>query len=48
MCCAQVAVQRLEEICFPNYVLLDTEDPGNAVREFGKTVAKLMRKSLGG
>lgn len=46
MCCAQVAVQPLEEICFPNYVLLDTSEPAVAVREFGLTIARLIRKSM--
>ena len=48
MCCAQVAVQPLEEICFPNYVLLDTSEPSVAVSDFGRTVARLVRKSLQG
>jgi hypothetical protein len=48
MCCAQVAVRPLEEICFPNYVLLEESDPGKSVRRFGAVVARLVRKALRG
>jgi hypothetical protein len=48
MCCAQVAVRPLEEVCFPNYVLLEESDPGKSVRRFGGIVARLVRKALRG
>jgi hypothetical protein len=48
MCCAQVAVRPLEEVCFPNYVLLEESDPGKSVRRFGAIVARLVRKALRG
>ena len=47
MCCAQVAVQPLEEICFPYFTLLDHNDVMQSVRSFGTTVARLVRKALG-
>ena len=48
MCCAQVAVRPLEEVCFPNYVLLQESDPGASVRRFGAVVARLVRKAVRG
>ncbi len=48
ICCAQVAVQNLEEICFPHYILLDDEDLNTSVRRFGTTVAKLVRRAMSG
>lgn len=44
--CAQVAVIRLEEICFPHYVLLDDEQLDVAVAKFGRMIADLARRSL--
>lgn len=46
MCCAQIAVEPLEEICFPHYVLVKEADERTAIRKFGQTVAKLIRTSL--
>jgi len=46
ICCAQVAVAELREICFPHYILLDDEDFMSSVRQFGKTVSKLVMRSL--
>ena len=46
VCCAQVAVQPLEEICFPHYIELDTKDGSKAVRRFGQIVARLIRKAM--
>jgi hypothetical protein len=46
MCCAQVAVRPLAEVCFPNYVLLEESDPSASVRRFGAIVARLVRKAL--
>ncbi|MCI0464965.1 MAG: hypothetical protein L0Z62_49215 [Gemmataceae bacterium] len=48
MCCAQVAVRPLAEVCFPNYVLLEESDPDASVRRFGSVVARLVRKALRG
>lgn len=46
ICCAQVAVQHLEEICFPHYVVLDEADNDAVVRRFGQVVARLVRTAL--
>jgi Mg-chelatase subunit ChlD len=46
ICCAQVAVQLLEEICFPHYILLDEADVGTSVRRFGNTIARLVRRAM--
>jgi Mg-chelatase subunit ChlD len=46
ICCAQVAVQPLEEICFPHYILLDEADVGTSVRRFGNTIARLVRRAM--
>lgn len=46
MCCAQVAVQPLEEVCFPHYTLLESDDVMDSVRKFGTTVARLVRRAL--
>jgi hypothetical protein len=48
MCCAQVAVQPLEEVCFPHYVLLDEADMAASVRRFGTVIARLVQKALRG
>ncbi len=47
MVCAQVALRPLEEEAFPHYVELLDEDPSDAVRRFGVTVARLVRRALG-
>ncbi len=44
--CAQVAVNELEEVCFPHYVLLDDEQMDVAVAKFGRMIADLARRSL--
>jgi hypothetical protein len=46
ICCAQVAVQPLAEICFPHYVLLEENDLDAGVRRFGAVVARLVRTAL--
>jgi hypothetical protein len=46
-CCAQVAVQRLEEICFPHYILLEDREFDVSVRKFGEVVMKLVGQTLG-
>jgi hypothetical protein len=48
ICCAQVAVQPLTEVCFPHYVELADADPGPAVRRFGEVVAGLVQKAMAG
>lgn len=48
MCCAQVAVQPLEEVTFPHYVVLDETDPEASVRRFGEIIARLVRRALQG
>jgi hypothetical protein len=47
ICCAQVAVAPIAEVCFPNYVLLQGNDVDAAVRRFGAIVASLVRKAIG-
>ncbi|HKO58439.1 MAG TPA: hypothetical protein VJ276_21420 [Thermoanaerobaculia bacterium] len=44
--CAQVAVQPIEEVCFPDYVLVDDADLSDAVGRFGRVVARLVRKTV--
>jgi hypothetical protein len=48
ICCAQVAVRRLEEVCFPHYVLLEENDVDASVRRFGGVVARLVWKAMHG
>jgi hypothetical protein len=48
MCCAQVAVRPLEEVCFPHYILMEDQDTDRSVRRFGTIVARLVRKTLHG
>jgi hypothetical protein len=48
MCCAQVAVQPLAEVCFPHYLLLNEADIGASVRRFGDVIARLVRRALSG
>ena len=47
MCCAQVAVRPISEVCFPHYVELNEEELDPAVRRFGTIVAGLVRKAMG-
>ena len=44
--CAQVAVRRLEEVCFPSYFVLDDREPDVAVAKFGRMIGELARRSL--
>ena len=44
--CAQVAVRKLEEVAFPNYVVLDDREPDVAVARFGRMIGELARRSL--
>jgi hypothetical protein len=46
ICCAQVAVQPLAEVCFPHYVVLEGGDAGAAVHRFGKVIADLVQKAM--
>ncbi|MEL6896044.1 MAG: hypothetical protein AAFP90_08075, partial [Planctomycetota bacterium] len=46
ICCAQVAVQPLEEVCFPHYVELTDHDINISVRRFGGMIANLIRRSV--
>lgn len=46
ICCAQVAVQPLAEVCFPHYVLLQEADLDSSVRRFGQVVARLVRRAI--
>jgi hypothetical protein len=48
ICCAQVAVRPLEEVCFPNYVVLPEDDVDAGVRRFGAIVARLVGKVMHG
>jgi hypothetical protein len=45
--CAQVAVQALDDICFPHYVLLDGDDLRGAVRAFAGVVERLVLLGTG-
>lgn len=47
ICCAQVAVAPLEEICFPHYTLLEGGHATDAVRRFGVTIARLVQQTIG-
>jgi hypothetical protein len=44
--CAQVAVRRLDEVAFPNYVVLDDNELDVAVAKFGRMIGDLARRSL--
>ncbi|MBL0217570.1 MAG: hypothetical protein IPQ07_27315 [Myxococcales bacterium] len=44
--CAQVAVRRLEEQCFPNHIVLDDAEIDVAVARFGRMIGDLARKVL--
>jgi hypothetical protein len=48
ICCAQVAVRPLEEICFPHYVVIEDDDADVAVRKFGGVVGVLVERALRG
>ncbi|MCE9532012.1 MAG: HEAT repeat domain-containing protein [Planctomycetes bacterium] len=48
MCCAQVAVCPLDHQCFPNHILLDSENVDASVIQFGNVMAKLVQKALRG
>ena len=46
--CAQVAVRKLEEECFPHYIVLDDSEIDVAVAKFGRMIGDLARKVLAG
>jgi hypothetical protein len=46
ICCAQVAVRPLEEVCFPHYVLLEGGNLPATVRRFAEVVLGLVRRTL--
>jgi hypothetical protein len=48
VCCAQVAVRHLEEICFPHYILLREDDLQASVVEFGAVILRLVRQVMRG
>jgi hypothetical protein len=48
VCCAQVAVRPLEEVCFPHYILLQEDDLHASVTEFGAVILRLVRQVMRG
>lgn len=44
--CAQIAVQPITDVCFPDYVLVDDENLSDAVGRFGRIIVKLVRKVM--
>ncbi len=48
ICCAQVAVHPLEEICFPHYIEVTDDQLDLAIPRFGKILAQLVRRALQG
>ena len=42
--CAQVAVHPLEEVCFPNYVVLNEKNMEQSVARFGELIMKLVKR----
>lgn len=48
ICCAQVAVHPLDEICFPHYVEVADANLDLAIHRFGKILAQLVRRALQG
>ncbi len=46
ICCAQVAVRPLPVVCFPHYVVLQTDNDAEAVTKFGRIVGALVRRVI--
>ena len=46
MCCAQLAVRPLEEILFPHYTVVQYDDMAATVRDFGKTIVRLISTAM--
>jgi hypothetical protein len=44
--CAQIALRKLEEVCFPHYVVLDDHELDVAVAKFGRMIGDLARRVL--
>lgn len=44
--CAQVAVQPLDDVCFPHHVKIDDGDLSRATRQFGALMARLCRRAM--
>ena len=44
--CAQIALRKLEEVCFPHYVVLDDHELDVAVARFGRMIGDLARRVL--
>jgi hypothetical protein len=44
--CAQVAVRKLDEVCFPHHVVLDDHELDVAVAKFGRMIGDLARRVL--
>lgn len=44
--CAQIAVQPLDEICFPHYIEVMDQNLDLAIHQFGQIVARLVRQTL--
>jgi hypothetical protein len=44
--CAQIALRKLEEVCFPHYVVLDDHELDIAVAKFGRMIGDLARRVL--
>lgn len=47
MCCAQIAVQPLPEVLFPNYVECDGPDTDVVVKRFGRIIEGLVKRAMG-
>src|SRR5262249_6809688 len=45
--CAQVAVCRLDHVCFPQHVLLEEDNLDDCVRRFGDIMMRLVRQVVG-
>ena len=46
MCCAQVALRELDEVCFANYIPLHAENLDESVRAFGAIITRLVRHAI--
>jgi len=44
--CAQIALRKLEEECFPHHVVLDDHELDVAVARFGRMIGDLCRRVL--
>ena len=46
ICCAQVAVRPIEEVCFPHYIELTESNLDLAIHRFGSILAGLVKKAM--